>query len=236
MTETAHTWIVTIPEELSLEEHIASFRERFSASGNFCRPVLMSEFWERRQRAVEKTADYIEHKARFAQRLRIPDERFIVEVATQGMRADIRCSVLFQNRRHLRSTHRRRLIERKRHAAQFAHDVDTHHVRWHATTEQWTYTASNPQWSTHGGDYNDQRNAKPDRAESEHRTSSERQRTRMQRSSTSTRTWTRWTWRLERPTESTATATGNENHPLMYPTSDVQHCGMHELWLDPPGW
>ena len=97
MTETAHTWIVTIPEELSLEEHIASFRERFSASGNSYRPVLMSEFWERRQRADEKTADYIEHKARFAQRLRIPDERFIVEVATQGMRADIRCSVLFQN-------------------------------------------------------------------------------------------------------------------------------------------
>ena len=97
MTETAHTWIVTIPEELSLEEHIASFRERFSASGNFCRPVLMSEFWERRQRAVEKTADYIEHKARFAQRLRIPHERFIVEVATQGMRTDIRCNVLFQN-------------------------------------------------------------------------------------------------------------------------------------------
>jgi len=86
MTGTVRTWIETVSEELSLEEHIASFKERFSVGGDSCRSALMAEFWKRRQRADEKTADYIEDKARLARRLRVPDKRFIVEAATQGMR------------------------------------------------------------------------------------------------------------------------------------------------------
>jgi len=61
MTGTARTWIKTVSEELSLEEHI---EERFSVGGDSCRSALMAEFWKRRQRADEKTADYIEDKAR----------------------------------------------------------------------------------------------------------------------------------------------------------------------------
>jgi len=45
--------------------------------------------WERRQRADEKTADFIEVKARLARRLNLPDEQFTVETVIQGMREDI---------------------------------------------------------------------------------------------------------------------------------------------------
>ena len=60
MTGTAHLWIETVPEGLSLEEHITSFKERFSVSSDSCRSA---EFWERRQLTDEKTANYIEDKA-----------------------------------------------------------------------------------------------------------------------------------------------------------------------------
>lgn len=97
MSGTARLWIETVPESLSLEEHIASFKEQFNIGGDSCRSALMAEFWERRQRADEKTADYIEQKARLARRLNIPDKQFTVEATTQGMRDNIHRDVVLQN-------------------------------------------------------------------------------------------------------------------------------------------
>jgi len=56
----------------------------------------MAEFWER-QRADEKTADFIEQKARLARRLNIPDERFAVKASTQGMREDIHAATWYSS-------------------------------------------------------------------------------------------------------------------------------------------
>ena len=58
--------------------------------------IHYSEFWESRQGPDEKTCEYVEEKARFARRLRLPDEQFVVQGAIQGIRVDIRRDVLVQ--------------------------------------------------------------------------------------------------------------------------------------------
>jgi len=57
----------------------------------------MSELWNRQQCSDEKTADFIKVKARLARRLNLPDERFAVEAAIQGMCEDIRRDVVIQH-------------------------------------------------------------------------------------------------------------------------------------------
>jgi len=57
----------------------------------------MAELGERQQCADEKTADFIEVKARLVRRLNIPDERFTVEASIQGMHEDIRRDVVLQH-------------------------------------------------------------------------------------------------------------------------------------------
>ena len=97
MSGTARQWIETIPSNLTLEEHITNFRERYSTSDDSHRQTLMSELWNRQQRADEKTSDFIKVKARLARFLNLLDERFTVEAAIQGMREDIRRDVVIQH-------------------------------------------------------------------------------------------------------------------------------------------